>query len=660
MSTFTFKKITKRAADLNGESSLPAVNNVPLKKLKPAIGYDDTKGLFMGYGYVFGAFPHRELDQYTRPLKDREMDAVILENEYLRAEFIPSVGGKLWSLYDKVAKRDLLFNNPVLRYGNLSTRNAWTSGGVEFNIGERGHHAYTCDTLFTAKTELDDGTPVLRFYEFDRIRSAVYQIDFWLPDDSRVLFCRMRITNPNLEVIPMYWWSNAAIPSWEKGRVLVPAEEAYSYDYASGIVVVPIPYHHDADMSYSDNNPCSDTFYDIPDGRRRFICYSDKDGYTYAHTSTNRLISRKMFVWGPGNGGKRWQEFLSGDGNPGSYIELQAGIAHTQEEHIPMPPLTSWEWIETYGSVSIDPAVAHGDYRVAVSEAEKKLDAVISAAKLEELLQATKAMATSPAKEILIRGTGWGALENLRRASLEEPSLPTHLDFTTTEAPQAQWEKLLKDGSFGKHDPLAIPESWMRQNEWTEMMETAIENKDANNWYTHLQLGCTYLSTRNFRFAREALEKSLVLAKNPWALYGLSCLERTYGNKEQAAQLALEAALMKPDDVSLNVAAVVRLNEAEQDKQIIEHITSLGEEIRSNSRLRMYLTYALLRSGKIKEADEELNRDGGIDVTDIREGEISITNLWYDIEESKAKAKGQKFDRKKNIPPKKFDFRMTV
>ena len=34
-----------------------------------------------------------------------------------------------------------LFNNPVVRYSNLATRNAWTSGGVEFNIGEFGHHA---------------------------------------------------------------------------------------------------------------------------------------------------------------------------------------------------------------------------------------------------------------------------------------------------------------------------------------------------------------------------------------------------------------------------------------------------------------------------------------------------------------------------------------
>lgn len=658
MTSFTFTKVTKPSASLYGESSLPALENIPLKKAKPRIGYDDTRGLFMGYGYVFSAFPHRVLDRYTRDLTEKELDAVILENDYLRAEFIPSVGGKLWSLYDKVQKRDLLFDNPVLRYGNLSTRNAWTSGGVEFNIGERGHHAYTCDTLFTAKTALSDGTPVLRFYEYNRIRGAVYQIDFWLPENSKVLYCRMRITNPTLEVIPMYWWSNAAVPDWEKGRVLVPSTEAYAYDYKSGIALVPIPYHHDADMSYNANNPCSDTFYDIPDGTRRFICYADKDGYAYAHTSTNRLISRKMFVWGSGEGGKRWQEFLSGAGNPGAYIELQAGIAHTQEEHIPMPPLTSWEWIETYGAIQLDSAVAHGDYRTAVSAAQEQLDSVVTAEALENLLETTRPMATSPAEELLLSGSGWGALENARRAACEEELLPAHLDFGKTGDPQKQWLMLL-DGSFGERDALSVPQSFMRQAEWLELMEEAAKGKDKNNWYCHLQLGCTYLSLRQFRFAEEALSESVRLQPNCWALYALSCLERTYGNKEKAAELAQKAAAMKPDDISLVIAALSRLHEAEQPEEIVSFIQTLPEKTRETSRIRLYLSYALLKMGKVYEAETELNRDGGIHLSDIREGEISITNLWFDIEEAKAKAENRSFDRKTAKPPRQFDFRMT-
>lgn len=41
------------------------------------------------------------------------------------------------------------------------------SGGVEWNCGIFGHHVHTCDTLFTAITKLQDGTPVLRMYEYE-------------------------------------------------------------------------------------------------------------------------------------------------------------------------------------------------------------------------------------------------------------------------------------------------------------------------------------------------------------------------------------------------------------------------------------------------------------------------------------------------------------
>lgn len=658
MTTFTVKKITKPAAELNGESSLPPLENIPLRQKKYLATYDDTRGLFLGQGFVDSPFPHRLHNRFTRELKDREFDAVILENEYLKAEFLPALGGKLWRLYDKKERRELLFANPVVRYCNLATRNAWTSGGVEFNIGEFGHHAYTCDPLFTARTELADGTPVLRMYEFSRIRCVVYQMDFWLPEGSRVLYARMRIVNPNSDTRPMYWWSNAAVPDWEKGRVLVPAEEAFMQNKAQGTHVAPIPYHHDKDMSYNRNNFCCDTFYILSENRRRFICYTDKDGYTYAHTSTNRLKSRKLFVWGNGEGGKRWQEFLSGEGNPGSYIELQAGLANTQSEHIPMPPLTAWEWIETYGAIRLDPDIAHGEYKTASREAERQLDRTVTADALEALLADTKPMALSPAKELLFAGSSWGALENARRSACQEPLLCEHLDFGGTGTEQDQWLALLHSGSLGEHDTQAVPPSWMRQEEWVEMLEQAVQKEDSENWYSWMQLGCAYMAHRKFRFAKEALERSMALKENCWALYALGCLEKTNGDLVQGAKLVLKAAKMNLGDGSLAAMAARFLHEAGLYRENLDFIETLDYAIAANSRIRVYYAYAYLRTGQVDKAEEILNAKGGIDMADIKEGEVIITDLWFDIQEAKAAREGKAFDRTQAKPPKKFDFRM--
>ena len=63
----------------------------------------------------------------------------------------------------------------------------------------------------------DDGQQVLRMWEFDRLREVVFQVDAWLPADSRVLLVAIRIRNPNPAAVPMYWWSNAAVPQSETG-----------------------------------------------------------------------------------------------------------------------------------------------------------------------------------------------------------------------------------------------------------------------------------------------------------------------------------------------------------------------------------------------------------------------------------------------------------
>jgi hypothetical protein len=47
-----------------------------------------------------------------------------------------------------------------------------------------------------------------------------------------------------------------------------------------------------------------------------------------------------------------------------------------------------------------------------------------------------------------------------------------------------------------------------------------------------------------------------------------------------------------------------------------------------------------------------------LEVPDIQEGEVSLSELWYIIQEGKAKEKGQTFDRAQHSPPYELDFRM--
>ena len=143
---------------------------------------------YKGWRTGFRVLPYRMQDGYTREKRPMEFPGVVLENEHLHATFLPSMGGKLMSLVHKPSGRELLDRNPVFQPANLALRNAWTSGGIEWNAGQLGHHYLTCAPMFAARVRGTQGDPGLRIYEFNRVKGFVYQLDFHLPPQSRIPF----------------------------------------------------------------------------------------------------------------------------------------------------------------------------------------------------------------------------------------------------------------------------------------------------------------------------------------------------------------------------------------------------------------------------------------------------------------------------------------
>ncbi|MEG2769411.1 MAG: DUF5107 domain-containing protein, partial [Oscillospiraceae bacterium] len=150
MSTIKIESLIIPAVDRGVDDAVPPVYRT-FNPQQPHNSLDgDNDELFLGYGFETGGFPYTYQNNYTRELTDKSFKSVVLENKFLKAVFLPELGGRLWSLFDKVANRELLFVNPVYRLGNLSTRNAWFSGGVEFNCGIIGHHPHTNDEIYSA------------------------------------------------------------------------------------------------------------------------------------------------------------------------------------------------------------------------------------------------------------------------------------------------------------------------------------------------------------------------------------------------------------------------------------------------------------------------------------------------------------------------------
>lgn len=587
------------------------------------VGEEDE--LYEAYGTRENSYPYCQYGAYTRRTKERKVKTAVLENRYLKAVFLPEYGGRLWELTDKVKGRNLLYTNDVLRFSNLAIRNAWFSGGVEWNMGLIGHTPFTVDRLYTAQLENGEGDPVLRMYEYERVRQAEYQMDFWLGEEDRYLNCRMRIVNSGREVIPMYWWSNMAVPEYPGGRIVVPAKEAYT-SVQGKVFKVSIPEVDGIDISRYENIPAQiDYFFDILRESPRYIANVDAGGYGLLQFSTWRLQGRKLFSWGHKKGGRKWQEFLTE--TAGNYVEIQAGLGKTQYGCIPMPPHSAWEWMEQYGSIDLGEEKAKLSFEQLREEVTACVSREIKAVMPEKKLADSRDMATKKAS-LVYEGSGYGALKNAERELCGERLLSGHLEYRFTDRRKAEWADFLRTGVLFTPDPGEEPDGFMCDEIYYERLQETAGRENAGNWYAHYQLGVMHAYHGAFKKGRKEWKKSWELAENCWACHGLGCAFIKEGRPEKAVKWLERGIGMRREDAAYVKEGMRLLLMAEGYEKVKEIYGILPAELQKESRIIYDWLTALIRLGEQDKVRTYLEEHPEYVLEDLRECESSVSDLW--------------------------------
>ncbi|MGW1797949.1 DUF5107 domain-containing protein [Streptomyces sp. NPDC001984] len=630
VTTIRREVLTLPAAELGPDNPLP-----PLRPLDEVHRIEDRDreelprdmARQVGYEPLHSLLPVRVRDGYGRTREPRALDALVIENDRLRATVLPGLGGRIASLVHLPTGRELLYRNPVLQPANFALNGAWYSGGIEWNIGATGHTTLSCSPLHAARVPAPDGGEMLRLWEWERLRDLPFQVDLWLPDGSDFLYVGVRVRNPHERPAPTYWWSNIAVP--EECRVLAPAEEAWHFGYERRLRRVPVPSYDGIDRTYPLNSPyAADYFYEVPDGRRRWIAALDTDGHGLVQTSTDVLRGRKLFVWGVEPGGRRWQEWLTEPGT-GGYCEIQAGLARTQLEHVRLEAESEISWLEAYGPLDAPPD--GGEWTAVLRTAEERLEAVLPRADVDAAYAAWKPYADTEPGETLAAGSGWGALE-VRRGDWKLPGTP--FDGSTLGDAQAPWLELLRSGSFPEPRRVRPPGESLVAPHWRDMLETAPATP-----LTEYHLGVAQWHAGDRAQAVRSWERALELAPSLWPL--LRCLavaDQECGQHERAADRYADAfddlCRERRDDGELWTAAVAALGRealeallgvrrAAQARAVWER---LHPATRARGRFRLLEAELLLVEGRREEARSVF--DDGFEVADLREGDEAIGKLW--------------------------------
>src|SRR4051794_25515925 len=412
--------IRVQAATLGAESPLPRftrLRELPYPDVGPAATPDMLERI--AYGRLESPLPYRFQEDYDRFLREVELAAYVLDNEVLRATVLPTLGGRVWSLYDKARGRELLFRNPVLLFANFGLTDAWFAGGIEWNLGSTGHATLSCRSMHAAVVA-GRGGDTLRLWEWERTRDLVLQIDLSLPPGSDRLYASTRVLNPDPEEKPLYYWTNIAVPETPGTRVLTTADAAWRTEYGGALRRVPVPHPDRTDVDISHpmaSTVPADYFYDVAGQRGRHLVSVEPDGAGFAQTSTRELRGRKLFVWGSGPAGARWQEWLCGPG--ARYAEIQAGWCPTQLEHDRLAGAASVSWTEAFGGVDLDPGVVVGGYAEACAAAREAVHEATDPDDLDAFHDHwLTEVADAEVTEQVNTGSGWGHVElRLRGAS---------------------------------------------------------------------------------------------------------------------------------------------------------------------------------------------------------------------------------------------------
>lgn len=589
----------------------------------------------IGYEPLRTLLPVRVLDGYGRERTETGLDAIVIENDRLRATVLPGLGGRIHSLHHKPAGRELLYRNPVFQPADFALNGAWYSGGIEWNIGATGHTTLSCAPLHAALVPAPDGGEMVRLWEWERLRDLPFQVDLWLPADSDFLHVGVRIRNPHERPAPVYWWSNIAVEEHETTRVLAPAEEAWHFGYERSLRRVPVPGFRGADRTYPLRSEYpADYFYEVPAEARKWITSLDAHGQGLVQTSTDVLRGRKLFLWGAGRGGRRWQEWLTEPGTSG-YAEIQAGLARTQLEHLRLDGGGEFSWLESYGPLAADPAAVHGDdWAAARAEVEGRLSDALPRAAVDAAYEAWRQCADTEPGERLATGSGWGALEVLRGGH-ELPGTP--FDESALGEEQAPWRELLTTGVFPAPRRVVPPGPSLVSPPWRDMLETAPAEP-----LTEYHLGVAQWQAGDLAQAVRSWERGLQLAPSRWPL--LRCLavaDQEGGNAARAAERYLEAfddlCQERRDDGESWTSATAAVGREAVEALLAVHRTAdartvfsrLGPAVRRRGRFRLLDAQLLIAEGRTDEARAVF--DAGFEVADLREGAEVLGEVWSQL-----------------------------
>ena len=271
-----------------------------------------------------GFYPYTAFDWESRSEKPSPVsyDSLVLENEYLRVEFLPELGGRIWSAYDKVAKRELFYHPTVIKPGRYNARNNWPVGNLEL-YGPYDSHMITWpgEAWPWALIRHPDGSASVILTHVDHFFRDKITLEVTLHPGKAYVETSIHLYNKNLLPNRYLIWTNAGVKAEKESRFIYPMTKTIGH-VSSAIREWPIIDGVDLSWNKNNKNMLGVFGLDIDDN---FMSIYDSGNDSGTVCYTNRLLARGEKTWTFGSGITAYRQAENYTDKDGIYMETQSG-----------------------------------------------------------------------------------------------------------------------------------------------------------------------------------------------------------------------------------------------------------------------------------------------------------------------------------------------
>ena len=300
------------------------------------IGAPDPNPMFLEKRVYQGSsgavYPYPVIDRVDDGKRDREWQAVWLENRWIKVMVLPELGGRVHLAVDKTNGYRFVYHNRVIKPALVGLAGPWLSGGIEFNWPQH-HRTNTYGPVEWTIEKHADGSRTLWCSEIDRMARTKGMHGLTIHPDRAALEIRVRLFNLTSEPQTFLWWANPAVHVHDEYRSVFPQDVRAVMDHGKrDVSLFPVAkgtyykvnYAPGTDISRYKNIPVPTSYMAYKSDFDFLGDWDDRARAGMLHVANHQVVpGKKQWTWGNGNFGVTWDRQLTDADGP--YIELMCG-----------------------------------------------------------------------------------------------------------------------------------------------------------------------------------------------------------------------------------------------------------------------------------------------------------------------------------------------